>query len=95
MNFSIKLQGPSWQSVYSKLALKDRNMQFKFCLKVYEVGKFEFHQNWEAAVGKWISLCVKCCRMVDDILYRYIYCISLVAYTVRTSVEAGEMIMPA
>ena len=28
------IQGPSWQSVYSKLALTDRNMQFKFCLKV-------------------------------------------------------------
>ena len=24
-----------------------------------------------AAVGNWISLCVKCCRMVDSILYMY------------------------
>ena len=30
----LYLQGPSWQSVYSKFALRDRNMQFRFCLEV-------------------------------------------------------------
>ena len=28
------VQGPSWQSVYFKLPLMDRNVQVRFCLKV-------------------------------------------------------------
>ena len=28
------VQGPSWQSVYFKLSLMDRNVQVRFCLKV-------------------------------------------------------------
>jgi hypothetical protein len=29
------IQGPPWQSGFFKLALTDRNMQVRFCLKVY------------------------------------------------------------
>ena len=32
--FIFILQGPSWQSVYFKLPLMDRNVQVRFCLKV-------------------------------------------------------------
>ena len=28
-------------------------------------------ERLQAVVGNWISLCVKCCRMVDSILYMY------------------------
>jgi hypothetical protein len=24
-------------------------------------------RHWRAAVGHWVSLCVKCCRMVDSV----------------------------
>ena len=36
---------------------------------------------------------VRCCRMVDNVPIRHN--ISIVANTVRPSVDAGEMIMPA
>ena len=42
------VQGPSWQSVYFKLILTDRNMQVRYFwryLYIPEIREFEFHQT--------------------------------------------------
>ena len=42
----------------------------------------------KATVGNWISLCVKCCRMVDSIFHMY-------TISILQPVNLGEMITPA
>ena len=48
MHVTTYVQGPSWQSVYFKLILTDRNMQVRYFwryLYIPEIREFEFHQT--------------------------------------------------
>ena len=54
-------------------------------------GSAKCHQK--AAVGNWISFYVKCCRMVDCILF--MYTISLSCNLHSKTVNVGEMILSA